>query len=415
MVNDRNEVVVVGRTTVQSGGDAYVVSGAAGLPDFAAARFGHPLDIDNPYFPVVPGTKYTYRTAGIDPETDERFTERNVVQATSDTRVLAGATTRPVHDQVFRSDGMLKEDTTDHYAHDDGGNVWYFGEDVTNYEYDDRGRLVETTHEGSWLAGVDGAQAGVLMEAAPRAGTRYYQEFAPANDVLDTGVGVAVGGQTRVPAGRFRNVFRKEETTVIEPIGLANKFYDPGVGTVLEIEYDVENNDVLETARLVSVTLNGKQAKQVVPPAGFNGTNAQFGRVIGPARVGGATAITTQRAFVANRAVFNGDVGINSNAEAILIDSELNQPASVAATEHVALRGVFTDGTVNVGGKVDVFVYRSQLQRPQCRLGPNDNDLTAQDFMFDVLDADGGGGHNTFHDRGGNVVDALTPNRFKKS
>jgi hypothetical protein len=350
----------------------------------------------------------------VDPETDEPFTERNIVEVTADTAVRAGVTTRVVHDRVFRSDGRLKEDTLDHYAQDNNGNVWYFGEDVTNYEFDDQGKLVETNHEGSWHAGVDGAQAGIIMEAAPRVGTRYYQEFAPANDVLDTGVGLSTTGQVRVPAGRFRNLFRTEETTVIEPFALANKLYAPGVGTVMEFEYDLENNAVLETVRLDSVTLNGKPVGQVVSPTGFRGANAKFSRTIGAARVGGTADVTTAGPFVANRAVFNGNVGVNSDAETVFIDSELNKGATINSADQVALRGVFADGTVRVSGRGDLFLFNSQIQRLNGFFGSNDNDLTVQDSIIGVLDADGGGGHNTFHDRGGNVIDELKLKNFER-
>ena len=34
------------------------------------------------------------------------------------------------------------EDRFDYYAQDTAGNVWCFGEDVTNYRYDDAGNLI---------------------------------------------------------------------------------------------------------------------------------------------------------------------------------------------------------------------------------------------------------------------------------
>ncbi len=412
LVNVRDEVVVAGRMTINSGGDANVLSGFANLPNFSAARFDHGLKINNPYFPIVPGTTYTYRTAGVDPETDEPFTERNIVQVTSGTKVIAGVRTRVVHDRVFNSDGTLKEDTLDHYAQDNNGNVWYFGEDVTNNEYNDSGKLIKTDHEGTWTAGVDNAQAGIVMEAAPRVGTRYYQEFAPANDVLDTGVGLSTNGRIRVPAGRFQNLFRTEETTVIEPFALANKLYAPGVGTVMEFEYDPENNAVLETVQLESVKLNGKTVSQVVSPAGFVGKNSGFSRFIGGGQINGQADITTKGPFVANRAIFNSQLNINSQAEAMIIDSQLNRNASISSSD-VALRGVFADGTVAVGGRSDVFVFDSQIQQLKARFGSNNNDLTVQNSIFGVLDADGGGGHDTFNDRGGNVFGNLALKNFE--
>ena len=60
-------------------------------------------------------------------------------------------------------DGALVEDTYDWYVQD-AGNVWYLGEETKEYEH---GKVVST--EGSWKAGVDGAQAGIIMPAEPRA------------------------------------------------------------------------------------------------------------------------------------------------------------------------------------------------------------------------------------------------------
>ena len=68
-------------------------------------------------------------------------------------------------------------DTHDWYAQDDDGNVWYMGEEVINYEYDDDGNLLGTNSDGAWEAGVDGAQPGIIMWAAPQVGRSYYQEF----------------------------------------------------------------------------------------------------------------------------------------------------------------------------------------------------------------------------------------------
>jgi hypothetical protein len=415
VVNLRNEVVVGGKLTINSGGDANVVSGAARLPDFAAARFSHGLTINNPYSPLVVGTTYTYANTGVDPDTDQPFTERNTVEVTPETRVIAGVTTRVVRDRVFRADGKLSEDTRDHFAQDDNGNVWYFGEDTETFEYDDRGNLVSTSTEGSWTAGVDHAQAGIIMEAAPRAGNRYYQEFGPVNNVLDTGVGLATTNQIRVPAGRFRNVFVTSETSAIEPLDLASKYYAPGVGTILEIAFDPETNAVVETDRLVSVTLNGKAVSQVVSSTGFRGANAAFARTVGPVRVGGAAAVNTGGAFAANQAVFNGAVDITSGAEDVIMDSDLNGAATIASPDSAALRGVFADGTVRVNGPSDLFVFRSQVPRLEANFGRIANTLIVQDSIIGTLNADGGRGQDTFQDRGGNIIDQLNLTNFEQT
>jgi hypothetical protein len=69
-----------------------------------------------------------------------------------------------VEDRLFLS-GKLEERTSDYYAQDRCGNVWYFGEDTA--ELDSHGRVIDTW--GSFHAGIDGAQPGVLMQARPQA------------------------------------------------------------------------------------------------------------------------------------------------------------------------------------------------------------------------------------------------------
>src|SRR5206468_117882 len=98
------------------------------------------------------------------------------------------------------------------------------------------------------------------------------------------------------------------------------------------------NNAVLETVRLVSLTLNGQHVSQLVSPTGFHGANSSFSRSIGPAKVSSSANITTSGSFVANRAIFNGSVSVSSNADAFFIDSELNQTASITARDQIALR-----------------------------------------------------------------------------
>src|SRR3990170_8083774 len=123
------------------------------VPDFHEARFTHPTQIDNPFFPLVPGTTRTYAA-----ETEDG-TERIVVEVLDDTRDVMGVTCRVVRDRVFLDD-VLIEDTHDWYAQDDAGNVWYMGEQVDNHNYDDEGMLLNITHEGEWEAGKDVAGLG---------------------------------------------------------------------------------------------------------------------------------------------------------------------------------------------------------------------------------------------------------------
>src|SRR5437867_3486473 len=125
------------------------------------------LNIDNPYFPLVPGTTFVYEG------TTDRSPATDLFQVTSRTKVILGVKCREILDQAYIN-GVLEETTLDWFAQDKDGNVWYFGEDTK--ELDPNGNVTST--EGSWQAGVDGAQPGIIMEAHPRVGDRYQQEFA---------------------------------------------------------------------------------------------------------------------------------------------------------------------------------------------------------------------------------------------
>ena len=123
--------------------------------------------IDNPFFPLVPNTTYVY--VG----TTEGSAARDEFAVTRRTKMILGVTCREVRDRGY-VDGVLEEDTLDWFAQDKGGNVWYFGEDTK--ELDANGNVIST--EGSWQAGVNGAQPGIVMEADPHVGDTYQQELS---------------------------------------------------------------------------------------------------------------------------------------------------------------------------------------------------------------------------------------------
>ncbi len=199
------------------------------LPNFAAATFSVPEVITNPYLPFVPGTTWDYEV-----ETDEG-TETIFVEVLATTRVVNGLTCTVVRDRVFL-DGLEIEDTHDWYAQDDAGNVWYMGEDVINYEYDENGVLIGTDNEGAWEAGVDGALPGIIMWAVPTVGTSYRQEFYEdeAEDmavVIATGVSITLGDGTI-----YNNCVQVLEWSPLGPESLEYKFAAPGIGVVLELK-----------------------------------------------------------------------------------------------------------------------------------------------------------------------------------
>jgi hypothetical protein len=180
--------------------------------------------IDNPYLPMRPGSRWVYR------ETDADGTvQRVVVKVTRRTKLLAnGVTARVVRDTVTER-GRLVEDTFDWFAQDRAGNVWYLGEDTTEYE---DGRPV--SKEGSWEAGVDGARPGIVMLARPRPGRGYRQEHAPG-EAEDRARVLSLDDQAEVPAGHFTDVLMTKDWNPLEPKVLEYKLYARGVGLVLAV------------------------------------------------------------------------------------------------------------------------------------------------------------------------------------
>src|SRR5215216_2108268 len=112
--------------------------------------------IDNPYWPLPPGTTYVLEG------TKEGEKQHNDVIVTDTTKTIMGVTCVVVEDRVLVN-GVITELTFDWYAQDKQGNVWYFGEDSTEFE---EGKAPNT--EGSWEAGVEGALPGIIMPADPK-------------------------------------------------------------------------------------------------------------------------------------------------------------------------------------------------------------------------------------------------------
>ena len=194
--------------------------------------------VDNPWFPLVPGTTYRYRGS------KDGKPSRDVVTVTHRTRRIAGVPCVVVEDRLYLS-GYLAERTTEWYSQDRHGNVWYFGEDTA--ELDKRGRVLNTA--GAWRAGVDGARPGLFMFARPRIGLSAQQEFykGQAQDHFRV---LSLSAAVRVPFTSSRRAMLTQEWTPLEPGTIDHKLYVRGIGTVLE--QTVRGGS--ERAELVSVT-----------------------------------------------------------------------------------------------------------------------------------------------------------------
>jgi hypothetical protein len=207
------------------------------LPGIDPAAFA--ARVDNPYFPLRPGTTFRYRGS------KDGKPSVDVFAVSRDLKRVAGVPCVVVRDNLFLS-GKLAEQTEDWYTQDKVGNVWYFGE--ATRELDAKGRT--TTTEGSWQAGVNGARPGIYMPAHPRVGESHRQEYLKGQaedhfEVLDLHASVSV------PYGSYAGTaLRTKEWTPLEPAVVDNKYYVRGVGQVKEVSLKGPR----EVGSLVSVT-----------------------------------------------------------------------------------------------------------------------------------------------------------------
>jgi hypothetical protein len=197
-------------------------SGSTSLPQGTEAVELNPDDfvarIDHPYWPMTPGSRWVYREGP----------QRSVVTVTDRQKRVLGIDATVVHD-VVTEDGELVEDTWDWYGQDKDGTLWYLGEDTKEYE---NGKVMNT--EGSWEAGVDGAQPGVMLPAEPEPGMTYRQEYY-RGQAEDSARVLSTDEKVEVPFGSFDGALMTKDYTPLEPRLVEHKFYAKGVGPVLAI------------------------------------------------------------------------------------------------------------------------------------------------------------------------------------
>lgn len=174
----------------------------------------------NPYFILEPGFQLIL----------EGFEGKEFVRlqitVLHETKTVAGVKTRVV-EEFETKDSQLVEVSRNYFALcEQNGGVFYFGEDVDNY---DGGVIVN--HDGSWLAGENGAEPGLIMPGLALLGARYFQEVAP-EVALDRAEILSLSVVLETPAGTFENVLKTEETTPLEPNAKEVKFHAPGVGLI---------------------------------------------------------------------------------------------------------------------------------------------------------------------------------------
>jgi len=203
-------------------------------PRFNPANFAG-YATDNPYLPLKPGTTFFYEGQ------KDGVPASNVTQVTSAVKMVDGVWCVVVLDQAFENETTLVEQTFDWYAQDRFGNVWYFGEDATEYP--------SGSKEGSWEAGVDGALPGIIMEAHPRVGDRYSQELAigVAQDMAQV---LSVNKALTTSLGSFDDLLLTREWSPLDKGVIEQKYYAPGIGFI----YGLMVKGGSENTELVAIT-----------------------------------------------------------------------------------------------------------------------------------------------------------------
>jgi hypothetical protein len=207
------------------GAAAMLVFSAASVQGMAAAPYQEEFGISkcnlvttgrNQYFILEPGFQLVL-------EGDDTKLQITVLD---ETKKVDGVMTRVVEEREWKK-GQLYEVSKNYFAIcEQTKDVFYFGEDVDFYE---NGKVVK--HDGSWLAGVNGNKAGLIMPGAPKTKMRYYQEIAPGV-AMDRAEIESLTDTCKTPAGTFSGCMKVKETSAIEFFAKEYKYHAPGIGLV---------------------------------------------------------------------------------------------------------------------------------------------------------------------------------------
>jgi hypothetical protein len=202
-------------TTAQIKNPAAV--GANYNPKIVPSQFS--TQVTNRYLPLKPGTSQVLKG------TRDKVPTKTVVKVLPHTKTIMGVKCVTVSDIVTQNRSLV-EKTTDWYSQDSAGNVWYFGENTAEYK-----NGIVTTTAGTWQAGVDKAQPGIVMEAHPKKGDHFRQEFRPGV-ALDKATILNTNATIKVPAGAYHHTIITHDINPLDPTKLEHKWYAPGVGFV---------------------------------------------------------------------------------------------------------------------------------------------------------------------------------------
>ena len=191
--------------------------------DFDHRNFANPLQVDNRWWPLQPGTEFVYEGTAIDG--DQRIRRRVVVTISDLIKVVDGVPALVLWERDYNGDELVEAELA-FYAQDDDGNVWHLGQYPEEYE---DGELVGAP---AWITGQQGARAGLAMLANPVPGPTYSQGWGPKVDYTDRARVYKVSQETCVALGCYKDVLVTDEFALDEPEARQLKYYAPGVGNV---------------------------------------------------------------------------------------------------------------------------------------------------------------------------------------
>lgn len=214
-----------------------------------AADFGDPTRGANPYVPLVPGTQWVRE--GFTDVGRRRVPHQVTTTVSNVYRVVDGIDTVAMYDYELDG-GQVTQTSIDYVAEDRYGNLWDFGGYTEDYQ---GGRYVSATDP--WLAGVNGARAGILVQAHPRQGSPPYAVAQPDSKEGDVGEVVAVGAHRCVPFGCFRDVLIVREGKRSAPDN-EFKYYARSVGQIDNVPRgDSVHQDVERLVNMLRLTPRG--------------------------------------------------------------------------------------------------------------------------------------------------------------
>ncbi len=180
----------------------------------------HGFERNHPYWSMEPGWQVV-----LEGEEDGEAL-RVEITVLNETEWVAGVRTRVIEEREFEN-GELKEVSRNFFAICHRTNdIYYFGEDVDNYE---DGEIVD--HDSAWRAGVDGATPGVIFPGTPLVGSRFYQEIAP--DIAEDRAELTEITTVEIDGVSFENVIVFDETSRLDsPCDVSIKWYAPGIGMI---------------------------------------------------------------------------------------------------------------------------------------------------------------------------------------